>query len=255
MPTLKLKPREGWALNPNGNVRIHYIDSNPDPSLKLTPLVYVPGALNSADGLLPEMEELAPRRCVSMALRGRGRSEAPKSGYTFQDNVSDVEAVVDTLRLKGFCLMGWSLGVPHAIRYATRHLDKVEGLILLDYPAKYPRYKTDWAEGVLSNPTFRTLSPEHAVRSIQSDSEETLLWDELERIAAPVLVVGGGIPGSKENPGGSLLKQEHIDLYEENLRDVQISVFEDSGHNVSQPNFERFVEVVRDFLERLDEQR
>src|SRR2546428_5981005 len=99
----KTRPIEGWAVN--RGLRIHYLDGNPVGSQGLTPLVYVPGALNAADGLIPEMEALAPRRCVSMALRGRGKSDAPMSGYTFDENVSDVEAVVDSLRLKGFCLM------------------------------------------------------------------------------------------------------------------------------------------------------
>jgi len=80
----RARPIEGWAVN--GGVRIHYIDSNPVQSQKLTPLAYAPGALNAADGLLPEMEALAPRRCVSMALRGRGKSDAPESGYTFDEN-------------------------------------------------------------------------------------------------------------------------------------------------------------------------
>src|SRR3989442_15081765 len=116
----KTRPIEGWAVN--RGLRIHYLDSNPVGSQGLTPLVYVPGALNAADGLIPEMEALAPRRCVSMALRGRGKRDAPMSGYTFEENVVDVEAVADRFRLEGFCLMGWSRGFRAVRRYATRHL-------------------------------------------------------------------------------------------------------------------------------------
>src|SRR5712692_11707691 len=163
----KARPIEGWAVN--RGVRIHYIDSNPAASRELLPLVYVPGALNAAEGLLPEMEALAPRRVVSMALRGRGKSDAPMSGYSFQDNVTDVEAVVDTLGLKSFCMMGWSLGVPHVIRYASRHVDKVMGLILLDYAARYPKFTRDWVDGVLKDTIFQKLAPERAVRGIQED--------------------------------------------------------------------------------------
>src|SRR3989449_10401980 len=105
----RTRPIEGWAVN--GCLRIHYLDSNPVGSQGLTPLVYVPGALNAADGVLPEMEALVPRGCVSMALRGRGKSDAPMSGYTFEQNGSDGEAVVDSLGLKGVGLMGWSRAV------------------------------------------------------------------------------------------------------------------------------------------------
>src|SRR2546427_4095906 len=106
----KTRPIEGWAVN--GGVRIHYLDSNPVGSQGLTPLVYVPGALNAADGLIPEMEALAPRRCGSMALRGRGKRDAHASGYTFEEHLSDVEAGVDTLCMAGFRLRGWCFGVP-----------------------------------------------------------------------------------------------------------------------------------------------
>jgi pimeloyl-ACP methyl ester carboxylesterase len=246
-----VKPVEGWTVN--GGVRIHYIDSNPVGSQELTPLIYVSGALNGAEGLLPEMEALAPRRVISMALRGRGKSDAPMSGYSFQENVSDVEAVMDTLGPKNFCLMGWSLGVPHVIRYATRHLDKVNGLIFLDYPARYPKFTKEWTDRTLTDPVFRLLAPERAVRGIQQDSVEILLWDELKDISCPVLIVGGSVPSSKDSPAGSLLKPEHIELYEENLRDVQIAVLEGAGHNVSQPDFKAFIEVLNGFLRGLDD--
>src|SRR5256712_4323880 len=144
------------------------------------------------------MEALAPRRCVSMALRGRGKSDAPMSGYTFEENVSDVEAVVDSLRLKGFCLMGWSLGVPHVLRYALRHLDKIVGLILLDYPARYPRFTKEWMEWILADPVFQKVAPDHTVRGIHEGSVELPLLVELEGIDCHLLVVrrdvGGGDP-------------------------------------------------------------
>src|SRR5207245_6257976 len=137
------------------------------------------------------------------------------AGYTFEEYVSDVEAVVDSLRLEGFCLMGWSLGVPHVIRYAARHLDKIVGLILLDYPARYPRFTKEWMEGILADPVFQKLAPAHTVRGIHEDSMEIPLWVELTGIDCPVFVVCVGVEGSKSFPTGSLLKPVHIELYEE----------------------------------------
>src|SRR5437879_8716979 len=187
----RTRPIEGWAVN--RGLRMHYLDSNPVGSQGLTPLVYVPGALNAADGLMSEMEALASRRCVSMALRGRGKSDAPMSGYAFEEIVSGVEAVVDSLRLEGFCLMGWSLGVPHVIRYAARHLDKIVGLILLDYPARYPRFTKEWIEGILVDPVFQKLAPAHAVRGIQKDSMEISMWNGWMSSDCAGLVFGGVI--------------------------------------------------------------
>src|SRR2546428_7799679 len=108
-------------------------------------------------------------------------------------------------------------------------------------------------EGILADPVFQKLAPAHAVRGIQKDSMEISLWNDLERIDCPVLVVGGSVAASGEAPTGSLLKPEHIGLYEENLRDVQIVILEGAGHYVSQPDFNAFVEVLKGFLGGLDE--
>src|SRR5438309_10763644 len=92
------------------------------------------------------MEALATGRCISARRRGRGQSDIPESGYTFNDNVSDIEALVDHLRLTNFCLMGWSMGVPYSIGFASRYPEKLSGLILLDYQARHPESSAGWAE-------------------------------------------------------------------------------------------------------------
>ena len=109
----------------NKGVSIHYIDSAPDGGDSKTAMVFVPGALGAAGDFLKEIEALAPRRCVAISLRGRGQSDTPRKGYTLDDHVSDIEAVVDTLALRDFCLMGYSAGVPYVIEYTARYPERV----------------------------------------------------------------------------------------------------------------------------------
>src|SRR6059036_453604 len=73
---------DGYALN--GSVRLHYLDSNPNGGARKTPIVFVPGMLGSAEDYLTEMETLASRRGLAMSLRARGKSDAPKSGYSLR---------------------------------------------------------------------------------------------------------------------------------------------------------------------------
>jgi pimeloyl-ACP methyl ester carboxylesterase len=237
--------REGYAKN--GTVRLHYTEIAPDTPSGLTPLVYIHGAYGSTEGFLPEMEALAPRRCISVRLRGRGQSDIPKSGYTFNDNVSDIEALVDHLRLTNFCLMGWSMGVPYSIGFASRHPEKLSGLILLDYQARYPKYSVGWAERWASDPSIMDRPDRiKALRGLEKESSEVLLWENLEGIDCPVLLIGGGRPDS-------LLKKEHVDKYRQHLRNLEVMIFSDSGHNVSQPDFGRFITALRAFLGRIDQ--
>jgi pimeloyl-ACP methyl ester carboxylesterase len=73
------------------------------------------------------------RRTVALDLRGHGRSEPPKNGdYTIAGIAGDVAAVVDTLGLERFVLVGHSMGGGVALEYAGLHPDRVAGLVLLD---------------------------------------------------------------------------------------------------------------------------
>lgn len=235
---------EGWVEN--GGVRLHYIESRSDTPSTLIPVVYVHGAYGTAEGFLPEMKAFAPRRCVSLSLRGRGKSSSPEAGYSFNHNVSDIQAVVSKLGLKKFCLMAWSIGVTYSIGYVYRNLGLVSGLILLDYPARHPKLGAGWAERVSSDPSIgKDPGRMTGLRGLERESVEVVLWDSLDRIKCPVLVIGGGQPDA-------LLKPEHIEKYRQHLPGVEIVVYEDSGHNVSQPNYDRFIGTVKAFLDRLD---
>jgi non-heme chloroperoxidase len=60
-------------------------------------------------------------RCIAMGLRGFGNSSMPWNGYSYNQLADDVRAVVDTLGLKSFILVGFSIGGAIAIRYMARH--------------------------------------------------------------------------------------------------------------------------------------
>ncbi|HZY94113.1 MAG TPA: alpha/beta hydrolase [Candidatus Bathyarchaeia archaeon] len=130
----------------NGSVRLHYVERGWDSPSNLTPLVYDHAGFGTAEVFIPEMKALSPRRCVSCSLRGRGNSDVPEAGYSFNENVSDIHAVVNHLSFDRICVMGWSIGVTYSIAFAAQHPELVSGLVLLDYPARYPKFSAGWAE-------------------------------------------------------------------------------------------------------------
>ena len=98
------------------------------------PVVFVHSLAGNSTHWSRQLEHLRrTRRTVALDVRGHGRSEQPRNGdYTIAGMAGDVAAVVDTLGLDQFVLVGHSMGGGVALAYAGAHPDRVAGLVLLD---------------------------------------------------------------------------------------------------------------------------
>lgn len=227
----------------NNNVLIHYLDSI-DYDTALTPLVYIPGALGFAEQFVDEMKVLSPRRSISLSLRGRGKSDAPFTGYSFDEHVTDIRAVIEDSKVTKSCLMAYSMGVPYTIKFASLYPEQLKGLILCDYQAKYPQIPESWPERVITNGYVKE-DRHHVAKRIQKDSEEVYLWDDLKRITCPVLIVKGGTEHAH-------LQEEAADKYKIHLENVDIVEFSESGHELWVPDYDRLINTIKQFLVKID---
>jgi pimeloyl-ACP methyl ester carboxylesterase len=98
------------------------------------PVVLVHSLAGNTNQWAAQLQHLRPnRRAVALDVRGHGRSEPPKDGkYTIAAMAGDVAAVVDTLKLERFVLLGHSMGGGVALTYAGAHPERVAGLLLVD---------------------------------------------------------------------------------------------------------------------------
>ena len=98
------------------------------------PVVLVHSTAGSSAHWSRQLEHLRPaRRAVALDLRGHGKSESPRDGdYSINSTAADVHAVVETLAIPRFVLVGHSLGGGVALAYAGAHPQLVAGLLLLD---------------------------------------------------------------------------------------------------------------------------
>lgn len=98
------------------------------------PVVLVHSLAGNSKHWGAQLEHLRPsRRAVALDLRGHGQSESPDNGdYSISGMVGDIAAVVDTLGLDRFVLVGHSMGGGVALSYAGTHPERVGGLLLLD---------------------------------------------------------------------------------------------------------------------------
>ncbi len=84
------------------------------------------------DDLVPHLVA-AGRRAVTIDFLGFGASDKPVGAhYSFPQQVGDVEAVVDALRLDRAVLVGHDAGGPAAVNFALRHPDRAHRIVLLN---------------------------------------------------------------------------------------------------------------------------
>lgn len=182
-----MRVRQVWGRN--GSVAIHAVEWAPDSGSEGIPLVCMHGAVGNAWGFIREGEAAAtgmlggrPRKLLAIDRRGMGLSEAPERGYKLTDFAEDIHAAVRAADLRGIVLFGHSLGVPVVLQHALEHPELARGLILGDYPARYPKLSADWVDRVLAGPwsfpdwesAFAALGPKSA-----DPNQDRARWEKL----------------------------------------------------------------------------
>lgn len=120
-----------WVSGPAGNL---YVRDGGDSRSGVLPIVFVHSLAGNGGQWALQLDHLRRhRRAVSIDLRGHGESDPAEDGdYSIRGLAADVEAVVDQLGLRRFVLAGHSLGALVTIEYASRHPERVAGLLLTD---------------------------------------------------------------------------------------------------------------------------
>lgn len=118
-------------IDTNG-IRLHYVEHPADgPTLLLFPglnanAVFFQGLVHA--GLSPAL------RVLAIDLRGRGRSDAPETGYTMQDHADDILGMLDGLGIERAVIGGHSFGGLLTYYVAAHYPDRVQKGIVIDSP-------------------------------------------------------------------------------------------------------------------------
>jgi haloalkane dehalogenase len=71
-------------------------------------------------------------RCLAPDLIGMGHSGKPESAYRYQDHMRYLDAWFDTMNLRDVVLVGYDWGGVLAIDWASRHPDRVRGVVVFE---------------------------------------------------------------------------------------------------------------------------
>jgi haloalkane dehalogenase len=84
------------------------------------------------DDLIPHLVS-AGRRTVAMDFMGFGASDKPEDArYSFEQQLGDLEAVVEALRLEEIIPVGHDAGDPTAVNFALKHPDRTAAVTLMN---------------------------------------------------------------------------------------------------------------------------
>ncbi|UGQ11890.1 alpha/beta hydrolase [Yinghuangia sp. ASG 101] len=242
----------------NGGVRLRVLDSaRADPARGggvagdggPAPVLVVPGMGEYADEYAWLADRLGDRRVVVADVRGRGGSDVPETGYTWEDHIGDLRAVVTSLGLDRPILVAFSRGSSYALGYALDHPEGVRGLVVGDYAARHVGLPEDLAERQLAVkvrgvPVARRMS-EHAVRRVFAESREVPLWERLTELRCPVLALRGGARGA-------VLTDELAERWRTSLPSVALATLPAAGHDLWSRDPEAYLAVLLPFLTRCD---
>jgi len=228
-------------------VRVHALDNDSRVSA-LPPVVVVPGMGESAEEYAWLLDELGTRRVVAVDVRGRGNSDAPETGYTWEHHVSDLAAAIDALGVERPILVSFSRGSSYALGYALSSPGRVRALVIGDYFARHVGLPPEFAERqlavVLRGVPMSERMPEHAVLGVARESREVPLWDRLDELGCPVLVIRGGRKGA-------LVNDDVAAQWAAALPDAELVTLPEAGHDLWSRDRDTYLEVVRPFLDRV----
>ena len=108
---------------------IHYEDTGGN----LPPLVLAHGLLMDHEMFAPQVERFASRcRVITWDARCHGQTETTDDPFSYSDLADDLKGLLDHLGIDRAVIGGMSQGGFVALRFALKHPERVEALILMD---------------------------------------------------------------------------------------------------------------------------
>ncbi|HSU81879.1 MAG TPA: alpha/beta fold hydrolase, partial [Thermoanaerobaculia bacterium] len=131
-PAVEVPGESLWIAGPAGNLYVR--DGGGEEHPDALPVLFLHSLAGNGGQWALQLDHLRRhRRAVALDFRGHGESDPAEDGdYSIPGLAADVAAAADQLGLRRFLLAGHSLGAAAAIEYASRHPERVAGLLLVD---------------------------------------------------------------------------------------------------------------------------
>jgi pimeloyl-ACP methyl ester carboxylesterase len=200
-------------------------------------------------------------KVYSLDLPGFGYSDPPPADWGVSDYVTFLEAFLGCLELDRVCLLGHSFGGRVAIKYAARHPQGVERLVLVDSAGILPKRKADYylkvglaktlkflrrafpglqKAGLLPKLGSSDYQKAGALRGTFVKVVNEDLQPCLPLIQSPTLLIWGA--SDPETPAADGMRMQQL------IAGARLEIIANAGHFCFQDNFEAFQAILLKFL-------
>jgi N-formylmaleamate deformylase len=253
-------------------VRLHYARTGGNKP----PVVLAHGFSDSGLCWTPVAQALeADYDVVMVDARGHGFSDAPETGYTLTEMAGDLQGVITSLGLVGPAIIGHSMGGGTTLALAGLFPDVPGAIILEDAgaltDADFPR-RQEGVENPFSTRLARLQTKTHDeliieqrassgwpdaelepwadaklrfnLRAAQFHPTNGITWAELlPHITCPALLITADLDR------GAIVRPEMAAAMQQQMPQLQIVHIPGAGHSIRREQFDRYIAVVRSFLE------
>ena len=246
------------------------------------PIVFLHGAWAGLRFFESQLKSLSDEyRTVALDFRGHGRSEKTEAGHTIPQYARDVESVFDHLNLDDVVLVGWSLGANVSWEYVDQFgTGRLRALVDIDMEPAPVQWEED-EHGTYDLERVRDIHVgiqtdhlgfsdqviDRVLKDPPSEAVRTMMFDEMSRcppsvksaiimdatmreyrdvlpeIDVPTMVCAG----ADEKWRSVAAVEEAAEL----ILDARFELFEESGHDITIEEPERFNRVLRGFVSSL----
>ena len=234
----------------NGPVKIHVLE-NGAPSDNIPTLLVISGIWEPAERAIPILSGIHSH-VIALSLRGRGLSSTPESGYSLNDHLSDIQAVVKHFSLNNYCVLGFSRGAAYAISWSLINQQNMSGLILVDHPPIHTGLSSKqvefWTNFEYLGVPILNFMREKAIIGLARDAKETNFCADLVKLKLPVVLFVGRNENSKIL---SNVSNEELENYKNAMPSISLVYFMQSGHMIADEEPDKYIEEIDAFINRV----
>lgn len=235
----------------NKGIEIEYFVSN-QVNEKAT-LIISMGIWESAERAFPLISRLKGRHCIVLSYRGRGGSGTPKSGYDWNDHLSDLSRVLQKEPINNPVFLGFSKGVSYMLGYLSKNLEMAKGIIIIDYPAIHTKLEKGaaqfWGNMNYNGYGLNNFVNIHALEGIENESTYQEFYESIHEMHCPIWLFRGT---DAESDIASNLEEKDILKYKSSVREFEIIDFKDSGHMILDEELGKATKHIIQILDKID---